>query len=224
MKNNKLKSLIEFIGLDYKKECIKYALLFIIGILLGTAFYIFLKNIFLLFLGLGISLFLCYALLNKHLGMKTKLKKERDEEFINLINYFQTFIKNRNNVYQSFNKLLEYSSDWMQEKITRFLHDVDLDKSVKPFIDFASNFKLIIAKNIMLSIYQMVDEGEDNLHLSQFDSLLMQLDQSHQEQLKEDKKKSLQMLTSSPMIGAVLITIILSISIIRVMGDMINVL
>ena len=222
MRNNKLRELIEFIGLDYKKELVKYILFSTIGIASGIAAYFFTQQLTFLLVGIGVSIALDYILFNNHISLKQRIKKERDEEFINVINYFQTFITNRNNVYQSFSKLMEYSSEWMQEKIQRMLNDIDIDKSVKPFVDFANWFEISVAKNIMLSIYQMIDEGEDNSHLSQFETLFNQLNQSHQDDLKESKKKSLQSITYFPMIGAALITIVLSISIIGIMGEMIN--
>lgn len=224
MRNNKLRTLIEFLGLDYKKEILKYIGLFFFGIVIGLGIFFLTKQFVFLLVGLGISLVLDYLLLNSHLSKKEQINKERDEEFINVINYFQTFITNRNNVYQSFLKLMEYSSEWMQEKIQRLLNDIDIDKSVKPFVDFADNFSFSIAKNIMLSIYQMIDEGEDNLHLSQFETLFNQLNQSHQEELKDRKRKSLQTMTTFPMVGAAIITVILSIYIIAIMGEMINVI
>ena len=224
MRNNKLRLLIEFIGLDYKKEIIKLIALFLLGVAIGVGIFFLTKQFVFLVVGLGISIIFDYLLFNSYLAKRDQFNKERDEEFINVINYFQTFITNKNNVYQSFSKLMDYSSEWMQEKIQRLLNDIDIDKSVKPFVDFADNFSFSIAKNIMLSIYQMIDEGEDNLHLSQFETLFNQLNQTHQEELKDRKRKSLQTMTSFPMVGAALITVILSISIIAIMGEMINVI
>ena len=47
----------------------------------------------------------------------------------------------------------------MKEKIEIFLKEIDDDKTVQPFINFARKFSLLIIESIMISIYQMVDEG-----------------------------------------------------------------
>lgn len=224
MKNNSIRSLIEFIGLDFKKEIIKITCAALIPLLLGGVGYYFLKEIMLLPISLVISLIAIYVFISLYKSKKTSILKQRDEEFINLINYFQSFVTNKNNVYQSFKKLVDYSSSWMKAKLERFLNDIDQDKSVKPYIDFANNFQINIAKNIMLSIYQMVDEGEDNKHLYQFVTLFSQLSEKHLDEQKEAKKKSLSVLSAFPMVGAMMITLLLTFSIISVVGEMVNVL
>lgn len=224
MKENKLKDLIEFVGLDYRKEILKMAAVLLVSIICGVALFIFLKQIMLLVIMVIIGLLFVYLMISNYSSRKMHILKERDDELISIINYFRTFINNHNNVYQSFKKLLLYSSDWMKDKLERFISDIDIDKSVKPFIDFANNFEFGIAKNLMLSIYQMVDEGEDNLHLMQFDSLFISLSETHMEELRNKKDKSLSSMTAFPMVATVGITILLSFSIISVVGDLINVI
>lgn len=224
MKENKLKELIEFIGLDYKKEMIKLICILGISLIGGVALFIFLKQILFLIVAVILGAVCDYLLISNYSTKKMKIIKDRDDELISVINYFRTFVSNHNNVYQSFKKLLAYSSDWMKEKLERFIDDIDLDKSVKPFIDFANNFEFGIAKNLMLSIYQMVDEGEDNLHIMQFDSLFATLAENHMDELRTKKEKSLNSMQAFPMIATVGITILLSFSIISVVGDLINVL
>lgn len=224
MKENKLKDLIEFVGLDYRKEILKMAAVLLVSIICGAVLFIFLKQIMLLVIMVIIGLLFVYLMISNYSSRKMHILKERDDELISIINYFRTFINNHNNVYQSFKKLLLYSSDWMKDKLERFIGDIDIDKSVKPFIDFANNFEFGIAKNLMLSIYQMVDEGEDNLHLMQFDSLFISLSETHMEELRNKKDKSLSSMTAFPMVATVGITILLSFSIISVVGDLINVI
>ncbi|MCF0107769.1 MAG: hypothetical protein HUJ59_02015 [Bacilli bacterium] len=224
MKENKLKDLIEFIGLDYKKEIWKIIGIIFLFLTLGVVAYFFLKLIMLPILCCIIAVVAVYLLISSYSSKKNQILKDRDDELISVINYFRTFINNHNNVYQSFKKILIYSSDWMKDKLERFLSDIDSDKSVKPFIDFANNFQFGIAKNLMLSIYQMVDEGEDNLHFMQFDALFLSLTETHMDEMKSKKEKSLNSMQTYPMIATVGITIILSFSIISVVGDLINVI
>lgn len=220
----KLKNRIEFIGLEVKTEIIKMVIFFIIPVIFAVILYFFTKSWLFLLFGISLSFIILYLFLSSYKSKEENILKSRDFEFINVINYFQTFIANGNNVYQSFKKLINYSSDWMKETIQNFLSDVDADKSVKPFIDFAKNFRINFSENIMLSIFQMVDTGETNKQLIHFESLLKDVTRKSKEELKDKKNKTMGMYASFPVVGAAYITILLSISIISVMGELINVI
>ena len=112
----------------------------------------------------------------------------------------------------------------MEEQIQSLILEIDNDKSVKPFINFANKFKNNVAGNVMMSIYQMVDEGENGLHMYQFNSLFQQLSKSQQIELIDSKERSMGAISSYPLIGAGAITVLLTFGIISVMGEMINVL
>lgn len=224
MKQNKLKSLIELVGLNYKKEMIKLVTINVTIIICAVLALLFFRQTFVLVLIISFLVLANYFFLSSYSTRRKILEREHNEEFIALMSYFQTFVTNRNNVYQCFNKLLEFSSYWMKERIERFLTSVDTDKSVKPYVDFASHFSLGIAKNVMLSIYQMIDQGESSTQLMQFSYLFQNMSESHHAELKERKVKSLGSVTAFPLAGAGAIVIILSISIISVVGEMVNVI
>ena len=112
----------------------------------------------------------------------------------------------------------------MEEQIQSLITQIDNDKSVKPFINFANKFTNKIANNVMLSIYQMVDEGENNIHLLHFQSLFEELKRNQQKDLIDGKDRSMSSLSSLPLIGAGAITVLLTFGIIFLMGEMINVL
>ena len=76
----------------------------------------------------------------------------------------------------------------------------------------------------MLSIYQMIDEGETGAHMMQFSILFDQLSHSQHKARLDRKDKSLGGLSTFPLIGAGLITLLITFGIITIMGDMINVL
>lgn len=224
MTQNKLRKNIELVGLNYKKEIAKISLInFILIGAIAVLFYFYREIIVTMSLLCFVGV-INYFLFSFYNNRKRQMEKEHDEEFIALISYFQTFITNQNNVYQSFGKLLTFSSFWMKEKLECFMASVDADKSVKPFIDFANNFTLSAVKNIMLSIYQMVDQGENSNQLTQFLFLFQTMTTNFNNEQKERKKKSLENLTAFPLFGAGAIVLILSISIISVVGEMVNVL
>ena len=120
--------------------------------------------------------------------------------------------------------LLPYCGQYLQDAISSLLSQIDIDKSVGPYITFASKFNNRIIDSLMLSIYQMVENGENVIELTEFDLLFNNIKNKSQEELIDSKKKSLDSLNSFPLIGAGAITIILSISIISIIGDYINVI
>ena len=221
---NNLKSNIEYIGLNYKKEMTKLLIYDVIILGLTALAFIFLQTFFALIIGvvalIGFDIFIIYSYSSK----KASIIKDHSNEFIHIITYFRIFIQNRNNVYQSFNKLLNYSSEWMKEQIEIMLRAIDNDKSIKPFTDFADKFDFPIARNVMVSIYQMIEVGEESEQLNQFTILFEQMSQTLNEEKKDRKNKSFDFVSFFPIIGAGLVTLALTFSMLAVAGDMLNVI
>ncbi|MBR5997262.1 MAG: hypothetical protein IK028_04480 [Bacilli bacterium] len=224
MMKNKLKEAIESVGLSYRKEILKIVLANLI-LLLGTgAIYYFTKNIIytiMLLIGLVV---VNYMLLSRFADMKKTLAKKHENELITIITYFEVYIRNKNNVYQSFNLLIPYCSSWMKDKVETLLKEIDNDKSVQPFVNFANNFSQLSSHSLLLSIYQMVDQGENSHQLEQFDVIFDELARNRHKEMMEQKEKSLGNMSTFPLIGAGAITVTLTISIISVLGDLMNVI
>ena len=216
--------LLTFIGANKKKEIIKIAIinsLIVIATVLGV---IFTKQIMIAFVGIIAILMGNYLVFSTYSAKKRLILNDRESEFISMISYFQFFITNSYNVYQSFQALIAYASPWMEEQIQTLIVEIDNDKSVKPFVNFANKFSNKVTNNVMLSIYQMVDEGENSIHMLQFNALFQQLAKTHQKELIDSKERSLGSLSTLPLVGAGAVTVLLVFGIISMMGDMINVL
>ena len=215
MKKNKFKETIEFVGLSYKKEVtillVTNALLLIGAVLV----YVFLKNIiYTVFIFVGLAI-LDYFMFSRYNDKKKTILKNRENELVSIISYFDVYIRNNKNVYQSFNQLIPYCSNWMKEKIEDLLKEIDEDKSIQPFVNFASNFQNLSMHSLMISIYQMVDQGESGEQLTHFNVIFEEINQ---------KDKALSGMSTFPLIGAGMITVALTISILTILGDLINVI
>ena len=224
MKKNSFKQTIEFVGLSYKKEMFKIALvnaIFIFGSLIG---FILTKNITIPMVATVILGLLDFFLLTRYSDKKKTILKNRENELIAIISYFEVYIQNNNNVYQSFNQLIPYCSDWMKEKIETLLKQIDEDKTVQPFVDFANNFQSLSTHGLMLSIYQMVDQGENSEQLLQFNVIYDELAKNRNKEIIDSKEKSLANMSTFPLVGAGLITITLTISILSILGELIYVI
>ena len=224
MMKNKLKDTIEFVGLSYKKEILKIVLISLALLMCAALMLYFLKNIIYTIMILIALVVVDYMLLTRYNDKKKILIKARENELITLITYFEVYIRNKNNVYQSFNLLIPYCSSWMKDKIETLLKEIDSDKSVQPFVNFANNFEQLSSHSLLLSIYQMVDQGESSEQLAQFDVIFDEIARNRYKEMKEQKEKSLSNMSTFPLIGAGAITVVLTISIISVLGDLMNVL
>ena len=220
---NKLKETIEFVGLSYKKEITKVALLNALLLMAIGALYIFTKNLMIILLVLAGLAIVDYFLLSQYSSKKKSILKERENELIALISYFDVYIRNNNNVYQSFRLLIPYCSLWMKKIIENLLDEIDKDKSVQPFINFTHNFDSLSTQSLMLSIYQMIDQGESSDQLTHFNVVFDEISRNRNNEMIEQKKQSLSSMSTFPLIGAGLITISLTISILTILGDLINV-
>ena len=221
---SKLKNTIDFVGLSYKKETTKIILINSLFIISGVISYLFLRNLILIIIIFVLLGVLDFFLLTHYDDMKRAILRNRENELIAIISYFEVYIQNNSNVYQSFLKLIPYCSDWMKERIEILLAEIDEDKSVQPFINFANSFQSLSIHSLMLSIYQMVDQGENSEQLLQFSIVFDELAKNRNKEIIEQKEKSLSNMSIFPLIGAGLITITLTISILSILGDLVNVI
>ena len=220
----RFEELLAFIGKNKNKEYLKIIIINIVCIALLVTLTILLKQIMAVFIGIIVILVVNYLIFDSYLARKKEILNERENEFITMISYIQFFLSNSYNIYQSFQAVSAYASPWMEEQLQSLILEIDHDKSVKPFLNFANKFQTHSTNNIMLSLYQMVDEGENSLHMMQFNNLFLQLSRNQQKQLIDNKDRSMSSLSSLPLIGAGAITILLTFGIISIMGEMVNVL
>lgn len=220
----KIDELFDFIGANKKKEIIKIIIINVAIILLGALGFVLLKQTAVILFAVIIIFISNYLIFTSYSNKKKKILRDREDEFIVMIGYFQIYINNSYNVYQALNALTPYASMWMEEQLKTLILEIDNDKSAKPFINFAEKFTNKMTSNVMLTIYQMVDEGESSLHMMQFTSLFQQLSKNHQKQLIDDKERSLSSIATLPLIGAGAITVLLTFGIISIVGEMINVI
>ena len=219
-----LKERTEELGISYQKEIIIMIALPVVFLAGGFLIYYFFKEIYIAIIVGLIGIIGDFLYVSRYSSIEKGHKKEHVDELISLLSYFEIFISNKNNVYTSFKMLLPYCSTFMEDAINSLLNQIDSDKTVGPYINFATKFNDHIVESLMLSIYQMVDNGENVNQFSEFELLFNNIRNKFQEELLESKKKSLETLNSFPLIGAGFITITLSISIISIIGDYINVI
>ncbi|MCD8209220.1 MAG: hypothetical protein LUC31_00105 [Coprobacillus sp.] len=169
------------------------------------------------------------ALIDYYLYSNNRAKKRlevtrHDDEFVSLISYLQIYISNGVNVYQAFKMTEPYLSEWMKDKVDTLLNDIDQDKTVQPFINFATNFTLHHYEDILIVIYQMVDQGNNNEFAQKFMYMFEKINEENTRATLESNRNSLDMMGSLPLIGAAVYTVCLTFGIISMLGGVISVL
>ena len=220
---NRIKNMMIELNLSFNKELAKFVLFNMFFVSLGVAIF-FLKLETYLFIVLGVLLVLGdYLFVSSYSNRYKNNIDSHDDEMITLFSYFQVFISNHEPVYVAFRSLLEYSSSWMKDKIERLLKEIDDDKTVLPFINFSKRFSSLIFESLCISVFQMIDEGESVEKINEFTFLFNEANEENREFKKAKKKRTLSLLSSLPLFGAGIITVVLTLSIISSIGEMINV-
>lgn len=220
----KINGFLQSLNLNFKKELCLYLFTNLILIGLAIAIYILTNNLFFLSIIVLLDVFCNIALIMRYSFMKDKILKSHEDEFIYFIQYLEIFLSNGYNVYSSFIAIKSFMSYWMQDRIDELTLAIDQDKTIAPYINFSKNFKTPIVSNVMMNIFQMVNQGEDVKKLEQFDLLFIRFFENHQELETIKTKKSMDNLSIFPLIGAGIITIMLIVGVVIIMEDMINVL
>ena len=219
---NKLKLLVESVGLSFKKE-ISILVAINIALLIGGAlFYVFTKNAIVIAFALFALALINYLYLSRYKSIKQRNEDASRNEFISLLSFFKTYIKNDYSVYQCFVEICNFTSGLLLERINKLIEEIDSDKSITPFINFSNHFHSMQIEQLMICLYQMVDEGTNLAYLQQFELLFAKL---REESLKDEldhKYKSLSSATIFPLIGSALLIVMITFGIIEVIGESLN--
>ena len=221
---NSFKNKIELLSLSYVKEMTILLIVDLLIIGIGVVSYLYLKEIVIVIIAAILIAVFTYLYLNRYTLLLEQKERELMEELISLISYFELFLSNGNTVYSSLSMLTPYASPQMDEHLNNLLKDIDNDKSVTPFIDFSKKFKGEVVEPLMLSIYQMIDNGGQGDNFLEFDTMFSSISKEYKTSKIDRHKKKLESLTNWPLFASGFITIALSISIIAVIGDYINVI
>ena len=218
------KDRITSLGLSYNKEVLVLILINILILGISAVAIYFYREILVILLSVVVLAISNYFYLSRYSSIEKRIEQDRVDELISLLSYFEMFITNGNNVYNSFKMLIPYSTMYMEDALTNMLNAIDVDKSVGPYIEFATKFKNRIVESLMLSIYQMVDNGENGEQFNEFNFLFSSVSKEHQQNKIHQKEKSISTLDSFPLFGAGAITLILAMSILNIVGEFIDVI
>jgi Flp pilus assembly protein TadB len=209
-------------GLEPKKECLSF-FLFVLAIA-GFAVYAYLVSHSLI---AAFSLALVgivggYFLLSRSARILGARHEKDEQEFVRIFAYFSIFVRDGIPVYSALEDTIRYAESDMSKKLRRLLSEIDADKSVAPFVRFASAFPSLEIQQVMISIYKMVDEGGGEAYLRQFTLLFDSLAEDKRKSLLLHKEEEMQNLSMLPLLASGLTMGLITIALIVIMGGIVN--
>ena len=135
-----------------------------------------------------------------------------------MFTFFGIYINDGFNVYNALEEIRKYASLRFLPLLEMLLEEIEADKSVKPFVHFASHFKNLQIKEVMVSIYQMVDEGGGGAYIAQFQHLFGKLSDYRHEAETSRKLGALENLSFLPLAGSGVAMVVLLMGIMEIMG------
>ena len=215
---------IKLLGLNPVKELITFlaGLLMILAVAVGV--FLWVGATFLLILPAFLLLGYLFYYANRYGAMKARRQEEMMKEFVNLFTFFGIYVNDGLTIYGAFEKLRGFASETVDLLLQNLLSSIDEDKSVTPYIEFAKQYEDIAVKEVMMAVYQMVDEGQGGVYIRQFERLFGELSDTRHALDKEKRLARLDTLSFLPLCGAGIAMIALTLSILDIMGGFINVL
>lgn len=187
-----------------------------------AAFPILFKNpIYFIFVGLGLFTY-NFIFFYRYKSIEERRNSDNLADFVELFNFFRIYIHNGFSVYSALKEIKNFANPSLNEKLEDLINEIDQDKTVTPYVKFAQSFKELIIEEMMISIYQMVDDGNDSKYLTQFELIFDKFSSlTHQKEL-ENKEKRLGTTSYGPLLGSGVLIIMITVGILTIIGGMIN--
>lgn len=154
-----------------------------------------------------------------------KVKKEKHRkslqnlnEFISVFTYFKIYLKNGLSVYDSFLEVRQYCSPWMYTQVDILINEMDTDKTILPFVNFAKKFNNNTVEEIMITIFQMIDDGTNHKYLSSFTYIFDEFKKNIELNNIEKVERSMSSKTNLCLIGSAIFTLAIMVGVIGMLG------
>lgn len=183
-----LKVLLGWLGINYKKAVRNRIKNSILLFLLFLGIGIILKNLYFLFLALFISVF--YYKLQYYLtkNQRKKLIQLKKRMFPSMVKKLLILLRT-NNIYVSLNKLIDFTDDPIKKYLIQLVKEIDADKTVRPYVNFANNMEFIEAYQVMIMLYTFSEKSMSQTHLNSLENMILQLYENEIDDMIESKKR-----------------------------------
>lgn len=216
-----LKEKIVKLGLSYKREIVFLLLGNLVLLSLIVVPFLFKNLILILPVVIFITMF-NFVFFYRYKAIEAKQKEDTLRDFVCIFNFFRIYIHNGYSVYSALKEVKTFANEQLGEMLETLINEMDEDKSVTPFIKFARKLNDLVIEEMMISIYQMIDDGNNSSYLNQFELIFDKYSSLMQENELRSKDRKLGMMSYAPLMGSGCLIIMVTIGVISVIGEMIN--
>ena len=218
----KLKEKMLLLGLNPKKEFLIILFADLGLLIIGIVIFFVFKQLMYSLTTLPLIFIFDLLFLSRYSRKINDINTKNLQEFTILFGYFRIFIRNGYSVYSALKELVGFANLNLKKMLETLILEIDSDKSVQPFINFSKNFNEIIVEEMMVSIYQMIDDGESSNYLNQFELIFDKFSDLLYEKNLRTKNSRLGIISSSALIASSYLMIVLTIGIVSIIGEVIN--
>ena len=221
---NQLKEKMKMLGKTPSKEFLMFALMALLILATAVPLYLYKGMSFFLAIPLFVLIFFTYVYFIRYSNGVKRIYEDRMEEFIRLFTFLGIYINDGFNVFRALESIQSFASESFLPLLQGLIREIEEDKTVTPFVNFSKHFTDISVKEVMISIYQMVDEGQGGAYIAQFQHLFGKLSDEKHKALKQKQIDGLNRLSILPLIGSGVTMFMITFSLVEIMGDVMNVL
>lgn len=218
----KLKERVNNLHISFNKEIVRFVIITIV-LVVGFVVAAIISKIYpLLIIMMMVLIVFAYLYFSRYKTLEKKNKREDLLEFVNLFTFFRIYLKNGYGVYSALKEIATFANPSLKENLIILINEIDNDKSITPFINFAHKFDELLIEEMMVSIYQMIDDGSSSNYLVQFELIFDKFSETlHKEQI-ELKDHRLANLTATSLIGSAYLIVLITVGVITLIGEMLN--
>ena len=218
----KLKERVNNLHISFNKEIVRFVIITIV-LVVGFVVATIISKIYpLLIVMMMVLIVFAYLYFSRYKTLEKKNKRDDLLEFVNLFTFFRIYLKNGYGVYSALKEIATFANPSLKENLITLINEIDNDKSITPFINFAHKFDELLIEEMMVSIYQMIDDGSSSNYLVQFELIFDKFSETlHKEQI-ELKDHHLANLTATSLIGSAYLIILITVGVITLIGEMLN--
>jgi len=218
----KLKEKILLLGLNPKRELLIILLTDFTLLLIGIVVLFILKQLVYGITCFGLIFIFDLVFLSRYSKMINDKNTKNLQDFSIIFGYFRIYIRNGYSVYSALKEIVNFANPDLKTSLSELINEIDHDKTVQPFVKFAKRFNEIIVEEMMISIYQMIDDGESSDYLVQFELIFDKFSDLFYQKYLRNKNSKLGTISSSALVGSSFLMIVLTIGIISIIGEIIN--
>lgn len=219
---NKLKEKIAKLNLNFQKEMLTLGIIDFILLAFGVALYFFnISYLVIILVFLGIIVFSFYYL-NRYDSMLLKKELALDDEFIEIFSYLKIYIANKESVYKALTNIKAFASPRMLERLDDLTNEIDNDKTIQPFINFARKFKNKVIEEVMIALFELINNGNNEAYLNQFIKIFEDFKNRRENEDKDKRFRLFDTINMMSLVGSGYIMIILSFCVIQLLGEATN--